>query len=112
MEGWLYNMGWVVDNLIRLKVDNDIIIRRSAGVVISTYCQYLEFIHDKDERIDANKLLEWVKVFVKDYYNKYPPTKEILNEMYQQQAASKGLVENIPEITLREYIKLAGGKEC
>lgn len=112
MEGWLYNMGWVIDNLVRLKVDEEIIIKRCTGTLISTYCWYLEFIHDKDERIDVNKFLEWVKSFVKSYYNKLTPTKEVLNQMYREQAHSKGLVAYVPELTLTEYIKLVGGKEC
>lgn len=112
IEGWLYNMGWVVDNFVRLKIDTDTIIGHCTRVLISTYSWYLEFIHDTDERVNVPNFLEWVKVFVKNYYNKYTPTKAVLNELYKQQACSKGLVENVPELTLTEYIKLVGGKEC
>lgn len=111
-EGWLYNMGWAIDHLVRLNVDVEKIKKKCASIIIATYCWYLEYLNDSDERVDANKFLEWVKPFVAKYYNEYTPEAKVLLESYQDYLQNKSLAENIPQYTLKDYIKLVGGKEC
>lgn len=112
IEGWLYNMGWAIDNLVRLKIDEQVIQERCAGNLVATYCWYLEYLHDTDERVDVNKFLGWVKQFVANYYNKHTPTEEILVNAYKDQATNRNLIQHIPTLTLKDYIKLVGGNEC
>ena len=109
IEGWLYNMEWAIANMERLKVEEEIMQKEVAGMLINTYCWYLEFNKDKDKRVDVNKYLEWVEKFILSSYISHKPTYEQLELAYKERSRNAQLTEHIPEKTLKEYIEMVGG---
>lgn len=112
IEGWLYNMSWAVENLVRLSLEEERIRQRVAIVICHIYCWYLEFEFDKDPRVDVNKFLEWVEKFILETYNNHIPTNEQLCEAYKNKSQDKILTKKIPTITLKDFIKMVGGESA
>lgn len=112
IEGWIYNMSWAIDNLIRLKVEDVKIRKKIADIVCCLYCWYLEFEKDKDTRVDINKYIEWVEKFMYETYNDNVPTEEQLIEAYKIKSKNEWLTSNIPTITLKDFIKMVGGEDA
>lgn len=108
VEGWLYNMEWAVEQMIRLNIEEERIQNEVAGIIVNTYCSYLEYLRDKDERVKVDVYLEWVKKFINNCYNKHIPTEEQLKNAYRNRTNDKQLVDDIPTITLFDYIEMVG----
>lgn len=112
VEGWLYNMEWAVEQMVRLKVEEERIQNEVAGFIINTYCWYLEYLKDEDKRVDVNLYLEWVDKFIVNCYNNHMPTTEQLLQQWTSRSNDRQLTQNIPTMTLFDYIEMVGGEKC
>lgn len=112
IEGWLYNMEWAMEQLTRLKVEEEKIKREVAGFMVNIYTWYLEYYRDTDKRVDINVYLEWVDKFIVNCYNVHTPNTEQLLDAYKERSKNFNLTEFIPIITLFDFIGMVGGEKC
>lgn len=111
IEGWIYNMKWSIENLLRLNTEDNKIQECVTRVLINTFIWYNEFAVDEDKRVNVNKYLEWVEDFMITVYNEHAPSKEIIDNMYKEYGNNPRLTQFIPQITLKDYMKLVGAEE-
>lgn len=111
VEGWLYNMEYAINNMLRLQVEEEKVKEFVASNIIATYIWFLEFYNDKDERIDIKKYIEWVKKYYKNVYLNHLPTENQICEAYFRKSNSKVLTTSIPKFTFKEYLEIIN-KEC
>lgn len=108
IEGWLYNMEWAIENILRLKPEVQKIQQFVADNIIATYCWFLEFADDQDERVDVNEYKKWVNRYYENIYRKYVPTEEQLNISFGMQSQNRFLAQRIPKYTFDQYLKMVG----
>lgn len=112
IEGWAYNMSWAIEEMARLNIDKEKIQMKNAEVMMSCYLWYNEFLVDKDERINIELFLEWVRKYVANTYNKYIPTKKMLEDMYIMNGNNSRLLDYMPSVTFIQFIEMVGGKSA
>lgn len=108
IEGWLYNMRWAIDNMIRLNADIERIKQFVADNIIATYSWFLEFGRDDDERINVEEYKKWVHEYYENIYKKYTPTEEQLNNSFYMQSNNYNLSGIIPKYTFEQYLYMVG----
>ena len=108
IEGWLYNMQYAIDNMVRLGAEEEKIQKFVAQNIMSTYNWFLEFGRDEDERVNVEEYKKWVNKYYKNIYLKHQPTKEQLNEMFVQMSSSCGISGAIPTHTFDQYLHMVG----
>lgn len=108
IEGWLYNMQYAVDNIIRLKADEERIKKFVARNIMATYGWFLDFSKDTDERVDVEEYKKWVHKYYENIYTKYKPTKEQLEEAFAKHCEQTGFRSGIPLYTFEQYLYMVG----
>lgn len=108
IEGWLYNMEWAIENILRINPEKEKIQQFVADNIISTYCWFLEFEDDKDDRVDIEEYKKWVNKYYNNIYCKYPPSKEQLNNSFSCQSNNFASLQKIPKYTFEQYLKMVG----
>ena len=110
VKGWIYNMKWAIDNMIRLNIEEDKIKQRVARILMNLFIWYNEYVVDEDKRVNVNEYVEWVEEFMLGVYNEHIPSYEMLENMYKEYGHNSRLTDYIPQISLKDFIKLVGGE--
>jgi glycosyltransferase involved in cell wall biosynthesis len=108
IEGWLYNMEWAINHMIRLKAEEKNIQQFVAENIIATYTWFLEFGRDSDPRVNVEEYKKWVHKYYKNIYIKYQPTEDQLNAAFQGQIGNYHLSGIIPKYTFEQYLNMIG----
>lgn len=110
IEGWLYNMQWAIENLIRLETKEEDIKRIIADNIIATYKWFLELCNDSknNKLIDIDEYKSWVNKYYTDVYSKHIPEEEQLNVSFLSQFNNPDTFYTIPEYTFKQYLYMVG----
>lgn len=108
IKGWLYNMQYAIDNIVRLNGEEEKIKQFVADNIISTYGWFLQFVDDEDERVDVNEYKKWAHEYYKNIYLKYQPTTEQLNFSFCNQSNNINFSQKIPKYSFEQYLKMVG----
>ena len=108
IKGWLYNMEWGINHLIRLKANEEIIRQIVAENIIATYSWFLEFGRDNDKRVNVEEYKKWVHKYYINIYKKYQPTEQQLNLAFKGQSKNYQLSGFIPKYTFEQYLEMIG----
>lgn len=106
IKGWLYNVKWAIDNMIRLNTEEEKIKEFVADNIISTYVWFLEFIEDNDIRVNVDEYKKWVHKYYIDIYLSHTPTEKQLNTAFANQSDKEWLAKRIPKYTFEEYLRM------
>lgn len=106
IEGWLYNMEWAIENMLRLNAQEENIKQFVADNIIATYIWFLGFLRDKDERVDVEVYKKWVHKYYINIYEKHIPSAEQLNQSFRNQYARELMNGEIPNYTFAQYLNL------
>lgn len=106
IEGWLYNMQWAIDEMLRLDADEENIKQFVADNIMATYIWFLGFLHDEDERVDLEEYKRWVKKYYENIFEKHIPSEEQLNMAFAMQFGRELMMQRIPKYTFDQYLQL------
>lgn len=106
IEGWLYNMEWAIENMLRLNAPGENIKQFVADNIMATYIWFLGFLRDKDERVEIETYKKWVNKYYKNIYIKYLPSEQQLNNAFRAQFARELANGIIPNYTFAQYLEL------
>lgn len=106
IEGWLYNMQWAIDEMIRLNADEENIKQFVADNIMATYIWFLGFLHDEDERVDLEEYKRWVKKYYTNIFEKHVPSEQQLNMSFQMQFMRELMNGRIPKYTFDQYLDM------
>ena len=109
-EGWLYNMKWAIENLLRLKIKEEQIKGIVADNIMSTYRWFLQFCNESktNKLIDIDKYKSWVNKYYVDIYSKHIPEDEQLQASYLSQLNIPDAFNAIPEYTFEQFLYMVG----